>query len=135
MDGVVWLPRLIDKARAFDAGTLGVYLFGQSPVDRCFLRAARLDYAAFLEAARHAPGDAGVLDAIERASPGATARLRAWSLRPCAVCRFTFALVDADEGYGRGPAARLVALVPQRAFETLAAVLRRLWPFPRERGS
>lgn len=131
VDGVIWLPRLIDKARAFDAGTLGIYLFGQSPVDRCFLRAARLDHAAFLDAVRSADTDVDVLGAIERTAPGATARLRAWSLEPCPVCGFTFGLVDADEGYGRGPAVWLLALIPQRAFETFVGVLRRLRPFPR----
>src|ERR1700681_232615 len=76
VDAVIWLPRLIDKARAYDAGTLGLYLYGQSPVDGALLGAARIDYAALLDAVRAAPDDDGVLREIERRAPGATQRLQ-----------------------------------------------------------
>src|SRR5271154_6047172 len=78
IEGVAWLGRIIDKARAYDAGTLGIYLFGQSPVDASFLRAAGVGYGDVLEATRKAADDAGVLTEIERIAPGATDRLRQW---------------------------------------------------------
>ncbi len=78
--GIVWLPRLAAKVRAHDAGTLGTYLLGQSPVDDEFLRTAQLSYADFIAIVRAAPDDAGVLAAIGAASPGAIERLRLWSI-------------------------------------------------------
>jgi hypothetical protein len=102
LEGIIWLPRLIDKARAYDAGTLGTYLFGQSPTDASFLRAAGLDYAQVLEATRAASDDAGVLTEFERMAPGVTDRLRQWSENPPAIARSTFPLVDAEEGYAKG---------------------------------
>ena len=74
VDGIVWLPRLAAKVRAHDAGTLGSYLLGQSPIDDEFLKAA---------------------------SPGAVERLRMWSLE-MPVRRRTFMWVlELDDGYGR----------------------------------
>ena len=58
-EGIAWLPRLIDKARAYDAGTLGTYLFGQSPADNSFLAAAGISYDDLLSATRLASDDAG----------------------------------------------------------------------------
>ena len=129
VDGVIWLPRLIDKARAFDAGTLGMYLYGQSPVDGRVLAAAGIGYAELLEAVRAAPGDAGVLAEIERRAPGAAQRLRAWSARPPASCRAIFAWNDVDEGYTRGPVARVVRFVSDAIYPALTASMRMVRPF------
>jgi len=98
IDGVVWLPRFADKARACHAGTLGTYLYGQSPVDDSFLRRAGLDYATFMTIALAAPDDAAVLAAIEAATPGATERLRRWSQALPRKQRWFLWLLDMDEG-------------------------------------
>jgi hypothetical protein len=124
VDGVIWLPRVIDKARAYDAGTLGAYLYGQSPVDGSLLAAARIDYTALLDAVRAAPDDAGVLAEIERRAPGATQRMRAWSAKPPASCRAIFAWNDVDEGYTRGPVARVVGFLSNLIYPALTASMR-----------
>jgi hypothetical protein len=128
VDGILWLGRTIDKGRAFEAGTLGLYIFGQSPVDNELLAAARLDYPALREIVRAAPDDAAVVAAIERRSPGAIARMQAW--RPSLFSRAIFALTDADEGHTGGPT-RLVRFVPQSTYKLIGAVMRRFSPFPR----
>lgn len=112
IDGICWLPRLIDKARAYDAGTLGHYFFGHSPVDGSLLGVAGLKYRDILEATRIAPDDAGVLAELERRAPGASERMRAWTARPTPVNAFVFQLVDADEGYSAGPMATLARALP-----------------------
>jgi hypothetical protein len=99
VDGVIWLPRFAEKARAFDAGTLGNYLFGHSPIDEAFLRRSRLDYAAFQAIVRAESDDAAVLAAIERASPGATERLRNWSGKARHKLALFFRFLDLDDGY------------------------------------
>lgn len=97
----MWLPRLAAKVRAHDAGTLGTYLLGQSPIDDEFLRAARLRYRDFIAIVRAAGNDAEVLAALDAASPGARERLRLWSLE-MPVRRGAFMRVlDFDDGYDR----------------------------------
>lgn len=39
--GIMWLPRLIDKVRAFQAGTLGTYAY-PSALDQSFMRRFQL---------------------------------------------------------------------------------------------
>jgi hypothetical protein len=124
VDGIFWLPRLIDKARAYEAGTLGDYFFGQSPVDGSFLKAAGVGYADIIAAVRAAPDDAGVLAFIETRAPGATQRLRAWCANPPPVAKFTFGLIDADEGRTPGPAASLVRALPIGVLARLYRALR-----------
>ncbi len=132
VDGIIWLPRLIDKTRAYDAGTLGLYLYGQSPVDKSFLDAAGIGYGRLLDAVRSAPDDAGVLAEIERRAPGATQRLRTWSASPPLSVRPIFALVDVDEGYARGPVAAVVRAVSNSAYPVITASLRKLFPLKRK---
>jgi hypothetical protein len=130
IDGVLWLPRLADKARACDAGTLGGYLYGQSPMDDSFLRRAGLDYAGFMEIARMAPDDAAVLTAIEAASPGATERLRRWSVALPRKQRWFLIVLDMDEGHAGEPAGWKNALrvAGNAAFAPLRAILRLVRP-------
>ena len=80
VEGIVWLPRLAAKVRAHDAGTLGTYLLGQSPIDDEFLKAAQLSYADFIAIVRASSDNAAVLAGVGAASPGAVDRLRLWSL-------------------------------------------------------
>lgn len=55
LDGVAWLPRFIDKARAALHGTLGAYLYGQSPVDRDFLHTLGISHRVFAEIVASTP--------------------------------------------------------------------------------
>ena len=129
VQGVIWLPRMIDKARAYDAGTLGLYLYGQSPVDASLLAAGGIRYDDVLDAVRSSPDDAAVLAALERRVPGATVRLRAWSAKPPLSARIIFAWNDVDEGYARGPAARAVRFLSSLVYPAITASLRLVRPF------
>jgi len=132
VDGVIWLPRMIDKARAYLAGTLGLYLYGQSPIDAAVLRAAQLDHAQFLVAVRAAPDDGAVLAALEREAPGATERLQGFSRRPPLGARLWFAALDFDDGYIAVPASSRWRAVSPLFFRPLAAMLRRAFPLKPE---
>ncbi len=99
--GIVWLPRLAAKVRAHDAGGLGNYVLGQSPIDDEFLRAAQLQYADFIAIVRASSGDAAVLAAVGAASPGSIERLRLWSLEMPVRRRTFMRILDLDDGYGR----------------------------------
>jgi hypothetical protein len=102
IDGVTWLPRLIDKTRASLHGTLGAYLYGQSPVDRNFLRALGISHRAFAEIVAAAADDRAVVDALLERDPLCMDRGRAWSARtPRRFAPFFYAL-DVDDGYARG---------------------------------
>lgn len=111
-DGIVWLARFAAKVRARDAGMLGLYLLGQSPVDDEFLAAACIDYRTFIELVRVAPDTRAVLDGIEFRAPGATERLRLWSTEMPARRRLHLHVLDLDDGFGR-PA---WMTLPHRAF-------------------
>ncbi|HEY8313415.1 MAG TPA: DUF5069 domain-containing protein [Candidatus Baltobacteraceae bacterium] len=94
-----WLPRLIDKTAAALAGTLGDYLYGQSPVDRGLLRAFGLRYGEFTKIVAGADDDAAVLEALQARVPAGVERARAWSAAlPRTHGLFLFVL-DLDDGY------------------------------------
>jgi hypothetical protein len=101
IEGVVWLPRLAAKVRAHDAGTLGTYLLGQSPVDDEFLKTAQLSYADFIAIVRASSDNAAVLAGVGAASPGAVDRLRLWSLEMPVRRGLMMRLLDIDDGYDR----------------------------------
>lgn len=133
IDGVIWLPRLIDKCRAAQAGTLGTYLYGQSPVDDALLRKAGLDYAAFSEIVRDnsAFDDGAVLAAIERAVPGATERLRAWGTKLAAKRAPFLAVIDLDDGIDCTGWKKAARWLGNLIFPLVVAILRRQRPTPR----
>ncbi|HTU82892.1 MAG TPA: DUF5069 domain-containing protein, partial [Candidatus Acidoferrales bacterium] len=68
--GIYWLPRILDKARAAMAGTLGTYLYGQSPVDRALLRELGMSHRAFAALVHDAGDDEGVVAALQARDPG-----------------------------------------------------------------
>jgi hypothetical protein len=130
--GVVWLPRLIDKCRASEAGTLGSYLYGQSPADDAFLALAGLGYPAFTAIVRASDSDVAVLDAIEAGVPGVTARLQAWSKELLAKPTLFIRMNDWDDGYSAASASdRILRTVVQPLFGivvTLSRIARPLRP-------
>ncbi len=100
--GYVWLPRLIDKVRAFQAGTLGAYAY-PSVTDRAFMKTFRLTPALIEQTVRASADDTAIADQL-RQSSGLTqntidAKSRAFERR----YRLVFALLDHDDGYSRGP--------------------------------
>jgi hypothetical protein len=128
VDGVIWLPRLAAKVRANDAGMLGTYLLGQSPVDDEFLRAAQLDYAGFIALVRSSEGNAAVLAAIDAASPGAAGRLRLWSLEMPVRKRTSMRILDIDDGYDRPVWLNAIHRIASPLAVPLIALLRIMRP-------
>ena len=101
LGGIRWLPRIIDKARAAMNGTLGDYLYGQSPMDRGLLRALGIGYKDFTAIVRRAGGeDEDVFEMLRARTPDGIDRARRWSERLPARHRFFLFLIDVDDGYG-----------------------------------
>jgi len=98
VDGIRWLPRLIDKARMSSGGDLASYLFGHSPIDRGLLTRLGVTTAAFAAIVADAPDDAAVLSAL-RARGFDEARVRRWSARLPSPYRLIITMIDIDEGY------------------------------------
>jgi hypothetical protein len=59
-----WLPRMIDKARASQAGTLGDYYRYPCPIDAACLDLLGIDAGAFREIADQAGDDKAVIEAL-----------------------------------------------------------------------
>ena len=126
--GVIWLTRFAAKVRAHDAGTLGTYLLGQSPIDDEFLAAAQLDYPSFMAIVRDATDDASVLAAIEARAPGATGRLQLWSTEMPVRRRLHIHMLDLDDGYERSQWFTLLRGAAAAIFVPLVHLLRALRP-------
>ena len=75
LEGYAWLPRIIDKARAFDAGTLGGYVH-PCPVDQRCLGLLGIQAADFRAIASSARTGADVVAGLRRA--GAHSAADAW---------------------------------------------------------
>ncbi len=95
LEGYAWLPRMIDKARAASAGTLGDYVH-PCPVDRRCLALLGVGARRFGEIASGARTAADVLAGLERA--GARPAAEAW-----------FDAVAFEEGLMRAEEARTAA--------------------------
>lgn len=128
LGGIKWLPRLIDKTRAARAGTLGKYLYGQSPVDRSFLHALGLGYRAFTKIVDNALTDDDVFRELHAQSPDGIERARAWSASVPRRFRWFMFVLDLDDGYLdqwyckalRGPTTFSANLI--------SATVKRIWP-------
>ncbi len=69
--GYPWLPRMIDKARASQAGTLGTYYRYPCPIDKACLDLLGIDADTFREIANEAVDGQAVIDQL--ATMGASA--------------------------------------------------------------
>ncbi|MBC7543758.1 MAG: DUF5069 domain-containing protein [Candidatus Sericytochromatia bacterium] len=70
LDGYTWLPRLIDKARAKLAGTLGDYHYGDpAPMDAYFFEATEIGPDALLATVAANPTDAAVVAWVRQQAP------------------------------------------------------------------
>lgn len=124
VDGIRWLPRMIDKARMHHRGELGNYLLGHSPVDRALLTRMGLTTEQFSEIVRLAPDDGAVLDAV-RAHGWDEARVRRWSERFTSTYRTYIVVWDIDEGYVRPTSLQALGLAAFRPLEGVAMTLFR----------
>ncbi len=123
--GIYWLPRLIDKARSALSGTLGGYLFGQSPMDRGLLQELGLSHREFAVIVKNAPSDDAVLEAIRARDPAALDRARRWSEPLPREHKLFFWIIDVDDGYrDSGPVYAIIRPVGN-AFGNL---IKRLMP-------
>jgi len=100
LGGITWLPRLIDKARAALQGTLGAYLYGQSPMDRGLLRQLGLSHRELAVIVKNAADDEAVLAALIARDPEAVERARRWTAAELPDRHRLFLyLMDFDDGY------------------------------------
>ncbi len=116
VDGIVWLPRMIDKARMQHKGRLGIYLVGHSPVDASLLKRLNVTTAEFSGIVKAAPDDAAVLAALRRRGFD-EARVRRWSERFPQTFRWVISIVDVDEGYVKPNLMNRLGLLLIRALE------------------
>jgi hypothetical protein len=98
VDGICWLPRMADKARMREAGTLGPYLMGQSPVDKALLRRLGMTTDEFVAIASAQPDDVSLLAAL-RARGFDEDSVRRWCAKFTAKYAGLIPLWDLDEGY------------------------------------
>jgi hypothetical protein len=115
IDGVRWLPRMIDKARMRERGTLGSYLLGHSPVDRALLERLHVTTDEFGAIVQRSADDDAVLDALR--ARWDEARVRRWSARFPQTYRALIRLWDIDEGYARPNALEAIGLALFRPLE------------------
>ncbi|HVS46350.1 MAG TPA: DUF5069 domain-containing protein [Verrucomicrobiae bacterium] len=126
IDGIRWLPRLIDKTRAALAGTLGAYLYGQSPADRALLGSLGIRYRDFTAIVRQADSDDAVFAALRTRDPQSIERARAWSADlPSKQWAFLL-LIDIDDGYL--PGMRWVKTPLNLATAAFCGVVKAVWP-------
>ena len=128
LGGITWLPRLIDKARAALNGTLGGYLFGQSPMDRGLLRQLGVSHREFAVIVKNASDDDAVLAALTERDPAAVERTRRWTeIEIPHRHRLFLFLMDFDDGYlpGWARAFKKTANVGTNAF---CALVKRAMP-------
>jgi hypothetical protein len=111
-------------------GTLGTYLFGNSPVDRALLARLAMTTKEFTEIAAAQPDDSAVLDALRRRGFD-EARVRRWSDRFARTYCALIPLWDLDEGYVAPNAGTRVGMALYRKIEgPLMELMRRLLPAP-----
>lgn len=98
---MIWLPRLIDKVRAFQAGTLGTYAY-PSALDRSFMRRFQLTPAFIEPLVREMVSDEAIGAAIRQRIRLTDEEIH----RRCATFqekyRLAFAVLDRDDGYIHG---------------------------------
>jgi len=127
LGGIRWLPRMIDKARAAMHGTLGDYLYGQSPMDRSLLRAMGLSYKDFTRIVRQSGGDDDrVLEALQEQSPDGLQLARRWSDALPRRRAFLF-FIDLDDGYYGGPLQSIRGVI-RFLYGLIVRYVRYRWP-------
>jgi len=127
IDGIRWLPRLIDKARMRERGQLGTYLLGHSPVDHAFLERAGVTTEEFAGIVNASADDDAVLAALRLRAGWDEERLQRWSARFSSTYRRLIPLWDLDEGYRQPNVFEALGLKLFRPMEGAAmGLIRRL---------
>lgn len=121
--GYLWLARLVDKVRAFQAGTLGTYAY-PSMLDRTFLRAIKLSPAAIERIVRDQRDDQAIGAAVLRHTGQGPSDIAALNEALIRKYRLAFRILDQDDGYtkGRGyPVPRFLQPFLWRAYQRWCA--------------
>jgi len=127
LGGIMWLPRLIDKARAALNGTLGSYLYGQSPMDKGLLDQLGLSHRAFAVIVKNAPDDEAVLAALVAHDAAAVERARAWTQRELPHRhRMFLSIIDYDDGRVGGP--KFLWRIANAGGNLFTAIIKALMP-------
>jgi hypothetical protein len=128
VEGIKWLPRLIDKARMSANGSLGAYLMGHSPVDFALLKRLDITTADFVGIANRAVDDEAVLADL-RTRGFDEDRVKRWSDGFEERYRILIPLWDIDEGYRPTPAVARPLVTVARIIEGPAmSIFRKLRP-------
>ena len=131
IDGIRWLPRMIDKARMSRSGTLGAYLIGNSPVDKALLARLGITTDEFVRIVAAEPDDMHALTTLKAQPRYDDARVRRWSDRFEQTYRLFIRLWDLDEGYVAPNLVERALRALYRVFENpISALLRKLSPAP-----
>ncbi len=106
LNGCIWLPRLLDKARRVAAGSGhlidGEWMYGDNDfADGILLRFLGLNDAHVLDVVRLHAGDAQAGEQILAASGKTPAQCAAFNRRFRRVAGFFMPLIEADEGRAR----------------------------------
>lgn len=126
LDGIRWLPRMIDKARMHRSGRLGSYLLGHSPVDKALLVRLGLTTEEFAEIVHRSADDAAVAAEL-RARGYDEARVQRWSQRFPQTYRIYIRIWDVDEGYVRPSPLAAMGLAAFRPIEgAVMSIVRRV---------
>jgi hypothetical protein len=103
IEGMIWLPRLLDKARRVEAAggstrCVDGYLYGNNDfIDKRVLRFLRIDDTAVSQLLREHSDDATVATIIIQRSGRTSDEVRAFG-KHLRKTLFDFALLEADEG-------------------------------------
>lgn len=118
---------MIDKARAAMKGTLGDYLYGQSPMDRSLLRAMGISYKDFTRIVRESGNDDERLFALlQERCPQGLELARRWSDHLPRRRTFLF-ILDLDDGYYGGPLQAVRGII-RMFYGWLVHWIRYRWP-------
>jgi uncharacterized protein DUF5069 len=99
--GLIWLPRLIDKIRAFQAGTLGTYAY-PSALDRAFMRRFQLNPAFLEQAVREQATDIEIGTTVLQRIQLTAEEIRGRCMEIERRYHLAFCILDCDDGYVPG---------------------------------
>lgn len=99
--GFIWLPRLIDKVRAFQVGTLGTYAY-PSALDRAFMRRFQLSPAFLEQVVREQSTDLEVGATVLQQVRLTAEEIHGRCLKMERKYHLAFCILDRDDGYVRG---------------------------------
>ena len=99
--GFIWLPRLIDKVRAFQAGTLGTYAY-PSALDRAFMRRFQLSPAFLEHAVREHATDVEIGTTVLQQVHLTAEEIHGRCMEMERKYHLAFSILDRDDGYVHG---------------------------------